>query len=122
SFSSARTTVGTGYITLRANRVIQGAAEEAERLSDEFISTEHLLLAIANERGGATAKILQEAGIDQEKIYVALREIRGDRRVTDQNPEERYEALERFSHDLTKMAREDLLDPIIGRTEEIRRV
>src|SRR5438477_3161648 len=81
SFSSARTTVGTGYITLRANRVIQGAAEEAERLSDEFISTEHLLLAIANERVGATAKILQEAGIDAEKIYAALGETPRDRQA-----------------------------------------
>ena len=112
----------TGYITLRANRVLQGAAEEAERLNDEFISTEHLLLAIANERGGSAARILQEADIDQEKIYVALREIRGDRRVTDANPEERYEALEKFSVDLTKMARENALDPVIGRSEEIRRV
>src|SRR5262245_40508366 len=72
----------TGYITLRANRVVQGAIEEANRLNDEFISTEHLLLAIANERGGASARILGEAGIDQEKIYTALHEIRGNRRVT----------------------------------------
>jgi ATP-dependent Clp protease ATP-binding subunit ClpC len=122
SYGAGRGNPTTGYITLRAQRVLQGAAEEADRLNDEFISTEHLLLAIANERGGTTARILQEAGIDQEKIYNALREIRGDRRVTDQNPEEHYEALERYSHDLTKMAREDLLDPIIGRADEIRRV
>ncbi|MFL5733434.1 MAG: ATP-dependent Clp protease ATP-binding subunit [Chloroflexia bacterium] len=122
SYGAGRGNATTGYITLRAQRVLQGAAEEADRLNDEFISTEHLLLAIANERGGKTAAVLQEAGIDQEKIYTALREIRGDRRVTDQNPEEHYEALERFSHDLTKMAREDLLDPIIGRADEIRRV
>lgn len=112
----------TGYITMRATRVLQGAAEEADRLTDEYISTEHLLLAIANERGGATARVLQEGGIDQEKIYAALRDIRGDRRVTDANPEERYEALERFSVDLTKLAREGQLDPVIGRTEEIKRV
>jgi ATP-dependent Clp protease ATP-binding subunit ClpC len=122
NYGAGRGTATTGYITLRAQRVLQGAAEEADRLNDEFISTEHLLLAIANERGGKTAAVLQEAGIDQEKIYTALREIRGDRRVTDANPEEHYEALERFSHDLTKMAREDLLDPIIGRADEIRRV
>ena len=120
-FNTTRGTT-TSYITLRANRVLQGAAEEADRLQDEYISTEHLLLAIAVERGGATARILQEAGIDQEKIYAVLREIRGDRRVTDQNPEERYEALERFSHDLTHMAREGMLDPVIGRADEIRRV
>src|SRR5438132_2275310 len=122
SYSTGRSAAATGYITLRASRVLQGAAEEADRLNDEYISTEHLLLAIANERGGSTARILQEAGIDQEKIYAALREIRGDRRVTDSHPEEHYEALERFSHDLTKMAAEDLLDPIIGRADEIRRV
>jgi ATP-dependent Clp protease ATP-binding subunit ClpC len=122
NYGAGRGTATTGYITLRAQRVLQGAAEEADRLNDEFISTEHLLLAISNERGGKTAAVLQEAGIDQEKIYTALREIRGDRRVTDANPEEHYEALERFSHDLTKMAREDLLDPIIGRADEIRRV
>ncbi|MDQ5823564.1 MAG: AAA family ATPase [Chloroflexota bacterium] len=114
--------VTTGYITLRANRVLQGAVEEADRLNDEFISTEHLFLAIANERGGATGRILQEAAIDQEKIYAALREIRGDRRVTDQNPEEHYEALERFSVDLTKLARENMLDPMIGRQDEVQRV
>jgi ATP-dependent Clp protease ATP-binding subunit ClpC len=114
--------VATGYITLRCSRVMQGAADEADRLNDEFISTEHLLLAIAVERGGATGKILQEAEIDQEKIYAVLRDIRGDRRVTDQNPEEHYEALERFSHDLTKMAREGMLDPVIGRADEIQRV
>ena len=118
----ARSGTATGYITLRASRVLQGAAEEADRLNDEFISTEHLLLAIANERGGATARELQQAGIDQEKIYVALREIRGDRRVTDANPEERYEALERYSIDLTKAAREGQLDPVIGRHDEIHRV
>src|SRR5438270_11746204 len=96
NFSAGRGSATTGYITLRAQRVLQGAAEEADRLNDEFISTEHLLLAIANERGGNTATILQEASIDQEKIYSALRDIRGDRRVTDANPEEHYEALERF--------------------------
>ncbi|HVF99134.1 MAG TPA: Clp protease N-terminal domain-containing protein, partial [Chloroflexia bacterium] len=121
SFAAGRG-VTTGYITLRANRVLQSAVEEADRLNDEFISTEHLFLAIANERGGATGRILQEATIDQEKIYVALREIRGDRRVTDANPEEHYEALERFSVDLTKMAREGLLDPMVGRQDEVQRV
>ncbi|MDQ6693526.1 MAG: AAA family ATPase [Chloroflexota bacterium] len=121
SFSGGRG-VTTGYITLRANRVLQGAVEEADRLNDEFVSTEHILLAIANERGGATGRLLQEAEIDQEKIYGALREIRGDRRVTDANPEEHYEALERFSHDLTKMAKEGLIDPMIGRADELQRV
>ncbi len=121
SFNSSRSAT-TSYVTLRANRVIQGAAEEADRLNDDFISTEHLLLAIASERGGYTARLLQEAEIDQEKIYSVLREIRGDRRVTDANPEERYEALERFSVDLTKAAHEGQLDPVIGRADEIQRV
>jgi ATP-dependent Clp protease ATP-binding subunit ClpC len=120
-FTSSRGTA-TGYITLRANRVLQGAAEEADRLNDDFISTEHLLLAIAGERGGVTGRLLMEAEIDQEKIYAVLREIRGDRRVTDANPEEHYEALERFSIDLTRAAREGQLDPVIGRADEIQRV
>jgi ATP-dependent Clp protease ATP-binding subunit ClpC len=120
-FASSRGTT-TGYITLRANRVLQGAAEEADRLNDDFISTEHLLLAIAGERGGVTGRLLMEADIDQEKIYAVLREIRGDRRVTDANPEEHYEALERYSIDLTRAAREGQLDPVIGRADEIQRV
>jgi enamine deaminase RidA (YjgF/YER057c/UK114 family) len=76
SFTSTRGTA-TGYITLRANRVLLGATEEADRLTDEFISTEHLLLAIAGERGGATGRLLMESDIDQEKIYAILRELRG---------------------------------------------
>ncbi len=119
-FASSRGTT-TGYITLRANRVLQGAAEEADRLNDDFISTEHLLLAIAGERGGVTGRLLMEADIDQEKIYAILREIRGDRRVTDANPEEHYEALERYSIDLTRAAREGALDPVICRADEIQR-
>ncbi len=121
-WSSGTARAATGYITLRASRVLQGAAEEADRLNDEYISTEHLLLAIANERSGTASRVLQEAGIDQEKIYMALREIRGDRRVTDTNPEERYEALEKYSVDLTHLAREGQLDPVIGRADEIHRV
>jgi ATP-dependent Clp protease ATP-binding subunit ClpC len=121
SYAAGRGTA-TGYITLRCNRVLQGAAEEADRLNDDFISVEHILLAISSERGGASGKLLQEAEIDQEKIYGALRDIRGDRRVTDANPEERYEALERFSVDLTRLAREGSLDPLVGRADEIQRV
>src|SRR4051812_6791740 len=76
SYGAGRGNATTGYITLRAQRVLQGAAEEADRLNDEFISTEHLLLAIANERGGKTAAVLQEAGIDYERVVEAVREIR----------------------------------------------
>ncbi|MEO5951511.1 MAG: Clp protease N-terminal domain-containing protein, partial [Chloroflexia bacterium] len=122
NFATTNRGSATGYITLRANRVLQGAAEEADRLNDEFISTEHLLLAIAGERGGQTGRILVQSDIDQEKIYAKLREIRGDRRVTDANPEEHYEALEKYSIDLTKLAREGQLDPVIGRADEIQRV
>jgi ATP-dependent Clp protease ATP-binding subunit ClpC len=121
SFGGARG-IAMGYITLRATRVLNGATEEADRLNDEFVSTEHLLLAIANERGGVTGRLLQEAGIDQEKIFAVLREIRGDRRVTDANAEEQYGALERYSVDLTRMAREGMLDPLIGREDELQRV
>jgi enamine deaminase RidA (YjgF/YER057c/UK114 family) len=76
-FSTANRGSATGYITLRANRVLQGAAEEADRLNDEFISTEHLFLAIAGERGGQTGRILMQADIDQEKIHTLLAEMRG---------------------------------------------
>jgi len=110
------------YITMRAKRLLEVAAEEASRLSDDFISTEHLFLAIAAERGGAASRILAEASIDQEKIYKALRDVRGNQRVTDAQAESRYQMLERYSVDLTELARRGKLDRVIGRDDEIRRV
>ncbi|MGH2832287.1 MAG: ATP-dependent Clp protease ATP-binding subunit, partial [Solirubrobacteraceae bacterium] len=94
---------------------------EAVQLSDQYVSTEHLLLALAAEKGRA-GRALNEAGANRERLLQALAEVRGPGHITDQSPEEKYEALERFGQDLTKLAEEDKLDPVIGRDEEIRRV
>ena len=99
------------------------AADEAERLTDEYISTEHLFLALAAETGNAPAsRLLSEAGLTRTRIYEALTAVRGSQRVTDQHPEGKYQALERYARDLTALARGTTLDPVIGRDEEIRRV
>ena len=106
-------------------RAITAAAEqEAERLKDEYVSTEHLLVAIASETGrtAPAAKLLQQHGMTRDAIFQALTAVRGSQRVTDQNPEGKYEALERYGRDLTEMARKGKLDPVIGRDDEVRRV
>jgi len=109
------------YATPRGLRVIESARQEAERFRDEFISTEHLLIAIAGERTGELARILAEHHIDQESVYRSLQRIRGGHRVTDQHAESKYRSLEKYGHDLTEMARAGKLDPVIGRDEEVRR-
>ena len=107
----------------RLRRVADAAEQEAERLKDEYVSTEHLLLAVANEGGRApSAQILQGRGITKDNILQALTSVRGSQRVTSQNPEATYEALERYGRDLTELARKGKLDPVIGRDDEIRRV
>jgi ATP-dependent Clp protease ATP-binding subunit ClpB len=103
-------------------RALEGAQAEAERLKDEYISTEHLLLGIAADRNTTAGRLLAQAGVERDAIYSALQAIRGGQRVTDASPESKYQALERYGKDLTKMAREGKLDPVIGRDEEIRRV
>jgi ATP-dependent Clp protease ATP-binding subunit ClpC len=113
---------GQIYATPRIASMFQTAANEADRLKDEFVSSEHLLIAIAMERDGEAARIFREFGLDQEKIYRALQKIRGSQRVTDPRAESKYRALEKYSRDLTMLAREGKLDPVIGRDEEIRRV
>jgi ATP-dependent Clp protease ATP-binding subunit ClpB len=114
---------GSGqYLGDRAQRTLERAQKEAERLKDEYVSTEHLLLALAQDRDGTAGRILAAAGVNAEGIYKALVEIRGNQRVTDPNPEEKYQALQRYSRDLTDLARRGRLDPVIGRDEEIRRV
>jgi ATP-dependent Clp protease ATP-binding subunit ClpC len=110
------------YPTPRIARVLESAAAEANRLKDEFIGTEHLLIAIATEPRGESARILQEFGIDQEKIYRALQDIRGEHRVTDPRAESKYRSLEKYGRNLTELARQGRLDPVIGRDEEISRV
>src|SRR4030042_405523 len=112
---------GQIYATPRIASVFQTAPNEADRLKDEFVSSEHLFIAIAGERDGESAKILRESGMGQEKIYRALQRIRGGQRVTDPRAESKYRALEKYSRDLTMLAREGKLDPVIGGAEEVGR-
>jgi len=110
------------YATPRISALLENANREADRLKDEFVSTEHLLIAIAGESKGEAATILAESGVNQEKIYQALQKIRGGHRVTDRQAESKYRSLEKYGHDLTELAREGKLDPVIGRENEIKRV
>ena len=91
-------------------------------MMDEYLSTEHLLIAICDEKRGASFQILQRNGVTKDAILNALKDVRGSQRVTDQNPEEKYQALKRYARDLTEEARKGKLDPVIGRDDEIRRV
>jgi ATP-dependent Clp protease ATP-binding subunit ClpB len=109
------------YITARLNKVFLAAEDEAKKLKDEYVSVEHLLLAIIDE-GGPASRALKTAGATRDRIEKALMEVRGHQRVTSQNPEATYGALERYGLDLTKMAAAGKLDPVIGRDDEIRRV
>jgi len=113
---------GQIYVTPRIAQLLETAAAEANRLKDEFIGTEHLLIAMAGEENGEVAAILHHFGIDQEKVYRALQSIRGGHRVTDARAESKYRSLEKYSRDLTELARQDKLDTVIGREEEIKRV
>jgi len=107
---------GQPYLSAALNQALEQAEKEADRLKDEYISTEHLLLALADN------KLMREAGAAHDGLLKALKQIRGNQRVTDQNPESKYQALEKYGRDLTKLAAEGKLDPVIGRDEEIRRV
>ncbi len=109
------------YLSPRLSRLFDKAEQEAERLKDEYVSTEHLLLATA-DGDGASRDILTRHGVVRDRIFTALVDIRGSQRVTDQNPEDKYQALSRYGRDLTDLARRGKLDPVVGRDEEIRRV
>jgi len=113
---------GMIYATPRTAQLLQNAEAEANRLKDEFVGIEHILIAIAGDRQGQAVQILHDFGVDQEKLYLALQEIRGGHRVTDPRAESKYGALEKYSRDLTMLAREGKLDPVIGREDEIKRV
>jgi ATP-dependent Clp protease ATP-binding subunit ClpB len=104
------------------NQVFDRAEDEAKKLGDEYVSTEHLLLALADVKGSESKNILNSAGVTRDQLLEALEAVRGAHRVTDQNPENRYQALEKYTRDLTEAARKGKLDPVIGRDEEIRRV
>jgi ATP-dependent Clp protease ATP-binding subunit ClpB len=114
--------VGQAYISPRSKAVLDKAFAEAEQMKDEFVSLEHILLAVTGEKEGEAARLLGVAGITRDMILKALVGIRGGQRITDQNPEDKYQALERFSQDLTAIASKGDLDPVIGRDDEIRRI
>ncbi|GFP35763.1 ATP-dependent Clp protease ATP-binding subunit ClpB, partial [Candidatus Hakubella thermalkaliphila] len=112
---------GGAYLSNVLKQILDRAFSEAERLKDEYVSTEHLLIALS-DGDGPVPTLLRSLGVSKDVIYRVLVDIRGSQRVTDQNPEEKYRALERFGRDLTELARKDKLDPVIGRDDEIRRV
>jgi len=113
---------GQIYATPRIQNVMQTAVAEASRLKDEFVGTEHLFIAIAAEEKGEASRILRSAGVDREKVYTALQKIRGGHRVTDERAESKYRSLQKYGRDLTELARQGKLDPVIGREMEIKRV
>ncbi|HOP48492.1 MAG TPA: ATP-dependent chaperone ClpB [Desulfobacteraceae bacterium] len=112
---------GQAYLSSRSKAVLDKAFLEAEQMKDEFVSLEHILLSASEEKKGEAAKILTLAGITRDAILKALVDIRGGHRIKDQNPEDKYQALEKFSRDLTDIASKGKLDPVIGRDDEIRR-
>src|SRR5208282_6063572 len=110
------------YMSARLNKIFDKAQTEAAQLKDEYVSAEHVLIAIAEEKEGHAGKILRQAGITKENIFKVLVDIRGNQRVTDPNPEGKYQALERYARNLNELAKKGSFDPVIGRDEEIRRI
>src|SRR5580692_6481769 len=110
------------YISPALNQVLEASFKEAENFKDEFVSTEHILLAISDQKYDPAGSLLNKHGANHDAILKALVAVRGTQRVTDQNPESKYQALERYALDLTEQARRGKLDPVIGRDEEIRRL
>ncbi|HEX3235492.1 MAG TPA: ATP-dependent chaperone ClpB [Gemmatimonadales bacterium] len=113
---------GEPTFSREVQRVFDRAEAEARQLGDQYVSTEHLLLALADEKGTTARSLLSEQNVSADHLRAALQEVRGSHRVTDQSPEEKYQALERYTRNLTDMARNGKLDPVIGRDEEVRRV
>ena len=112
---------GQQYFSTRTNTIFQEAQKEAEKMQDEYVSTEHLLLAIAAEKDGDAGRILRSNGITRDDLEKVVTDMRGGSRITDQNAEENFQALEKYAQDLTERARKGKLDPVIGRDDEIRR-
>ncbi|HTY10859.1 MAG TPA: ATP-dependent chaperone ClpB [Bacteroidota bacterium] len=110
------------HVSGELQKVFEEAQKEAENLKDEFVSTEHLLLALLNQKHNGATKLLVDQGVTKENVLKALKEVRGTQRVTDQNPEDKFQPLEKFGRDLNELARKGKLDPVIGREDEIRRV
>jgi ATP-dependent Clp protease ATP-binding subunit ClpB len=113
---------GQVYISPELNEILNAAWEEAMGLKDEYLSTEHILLAMSGKQDSTAGRILMDAGVKRDALLRALQSFRGSHRVTDPNPEDKYKALERYSRDLVQLARQGKLDPVIGRDDEIRRV
>jgi ATP-dependent Clp protease ATP-binding subunit ClpB len=113
---------GEPTLSRELSKVLDRADEEAKALGDAYVSTEHVLLALAEEKGATARQLLTAAGVDRAQLLAALEGVRGSHRVTDQEPESKYQALQRFTRDLTELARKGKLDPVIGRDEEVRRV
>ncbi|GAB4390775.1 MAG: ATP-dependent chaperone ClpB [Thermodesulfovibrionales bacterium] len=118
---SGAAAMGQLYVSPAVRNILERALEEARRLEDEYVSVEHLLVS-AFEEGGPAAEVLKRHGVTRDGLLQAMRDIRGSQRVTDQNPEDKYQALARYSRDLTELARKGKLDPVIGRDDEIRRI
>ena len=114
--------LGNQYISQSTGAMLEKALQEAQNLKDEYISLEHLLLALTDKQAGDVAALLKEQGVSHDAVLKVLQEIRGTHRVTDQNPEEKYQALQKYGRDLIDLARRGKMDPVIGRDEEIRRV
>ena len=110
------------YLSSRLNQIFTQAQKEADSFKDEYLSTEHLLLALAEEKAGEAGKILRSHGVNKETLLKVIKPMRGDARITSQNAEESYQALSKYSRDLTELARQGKLDPVIGRDDEVRRV
>ena len=110
------------YISQRLKTVLEAAVKEAGEMKDDFVSVEHLLIAIASEKGGEAGRVLASNGVTRDRVLKALASIRGSARVTDQAPEEKYQAVAKYTRDLVELARSNKLDPVIGRDDEIRRV
>jgi len=110
------------YLSGRSNKLFDKALTEAAQLKDEYVSAEHVLIVISEEKEGQAGKILRKAGVTKDSIFGVLVKIRGNQRVTDPNPEGKYQALERYAKDFNEMARKGKFDPVIGRDEEIRRI
>jgi ATP-dependent Clp protease ATP-binding subunit ClpB len=113
---------GEVYLGGRLNKILDKALTEAAQLKDEYGSVEHVLIAIAEEKEGQSGKVLRQAGVTKENIFKVLKDIRGNQRVTDPNPEGKYQALERYARDFNELAKKGSFDPVIGRDEEIRRI
>jgi ATP-dependent Clp protease ATP-binding subunit ClpB len=110
------------FISTALQKIFEQAQKETDNLKDDYISTEHLLLALLDQKNNAGVKILVDQGVTKDGVMKALKEVRGRQRVTDQMPEDKYQSLEKFGRDLNDLARRGKLDPVIGREDEIRRV